>query len=182
MPKRTLTALLGLAGFIAASSIAIGAVNSETKQAAQQTGAASVSEIKFDKGSAVMSAAAKKELAAIITNAQKKGTLKEVQVAVWADQEYPQKGTEVAQPQVDLASKRAENVESYLKDQFKVSSVKTLNMAERPNVVQDTVNTPSAKTKDALENTGAAPTASNQTGLFGLKGKASHAVVMIYYK
>ena len=33
-----------------------------------------------------------------------------------------------------------------------------------------------------LEKSGAAPTSSDQTGLFGLKGKASQAVVLIYYK
>jgi hypothetical protein len=53
-------------------------------------------------------------------------------------------------------------------------------MAERPSDIQNLLNTPGAKTKNNLETSGAAPNGSNQTGLFGLKGKASKALVLVY--
>lgn len=88
----------------------------------------------------------------------------------------------MAGTQIDLAEKRAERVQSYLKQSLNVSDVSTMNMAKRPSGIQQALNTPDAQTKNNLENSGAAPTSSDQTGLFGLKGKTSEVVVMIYYK
>ncbi|MDZ4662231.1 MAG: hypothetical protein SGJ18_11500 [Pseudomonadota bacterium] len=172
----------GLVGYMSSVNFANAAVDSETQKAASRFGAATVTEINFSKESGDLSEDAKKELQQVLTEAGKKGTIKEVRVAAWADQEYPPKGVDLAGSQVDLAEKRAGSVQLYLEKSLNVASVSTLNMAERPSRVQDLLKTKAAKTKNTLENTGAAPTDSDHTGLFGLKGKASQAVIMIYNK
>ena len=86
----------------------------------------------------------------------------------------------MAENQIDLAKRRAESVKAYLETSLNVKSVSTMNMAERPSGMQNAFKTTGAKTKNTLEKSGAAPTRSDQTGLFGLKGKASQAVVMVY--
>lgn len=175
-------ALLGMVGFFGSINFARASVNSETRKAASRAGAATVAEISFSKESTDLSDGAKKELEEAITAAGKKGEIKEVRVAAWADQEYPPKGVDLAKSQIELAEKRAEGVQTYLEKSLNVTGVSTINMAERPSGIQNALKTPGAKTKNTLENSGAAPTGSDQTGLFGLKGKASQAVVMIYYK
>ena len=175
-------ASLSIVGLISSIDFASASVNSETRQAASRAGAATVAEISFSKESTDLSDGAKNELQQVIAEAGKNGEIKEVRVAAWADQEYPPKGVALAKSQIDLAEKRAGNVQSYLKQTLNLSDVSTINMAERPSGLQNVLKTPSAKTKNNLENSGAAPTSSDHTGLFGLKGKASEAVVMIFYK
>ena len=173
---------LGMIGLISTANFASASVNSETQKAASRAGAASVAEVSFSKESTQLSDRAKKELQEVITEASKKGQIKEIRVAAWSDQDYPAKGIHLAGSQIDLAAKRAENVQSYLKESLKVTDVSTMNMAERPNDIQNIFKTSEAKTKNNFENTGAAPSNSDQTGFLGLKGKASEVVVMIYYK
>jgi hypothetical protein len=175
-------ASFSVVGFFGFADFASASVNSETRKAATRAGAATVAEISFSKESTDLSDAAKKELQEAITTAGKSGEIKEVRVAAWADQEYPPKGVALAGSQIDLAQKRAENVQSYLKQSLNVSDVSTINMAKRPSGIQNVLNTSDAQAKNTLENSGAAPTGSNQTGLFGLKGKTSEVIVMIYYK
>jgi hypothetical protein len=174
--------LLGVSGLLIHANYASASVNSDTKKAATRTGAATVAEVSFSKDSTDLSDGAKKELQEAITAAGKNGEIKEVRVAAWADQEYPPKGVALSGSQIDLAEKRAEGIQAYLEKSLNVTGVSTINMAERPSGIQNMLKTPGAKTKNTLENSGAAPTGSDQTGLFGLKGKASEAVVMIYYK
>jgi outer membrane protein OmpA-like peptidoglycan-associated protein len=167
---------------IGLSSLANAYVNSETRSAATLAGAASVTEISFTKKSTDLSRSAKKEIKEAILSAGRTGEIREVRVAAWADQEYPPKGVDLAASQIDLAEKRADRVQSYLKQTLNVNDVVTINMAKRPSGVQNALNTPNAQAKNSMENTGAAPTSDGQTGLFGLKGKSSEVVVMIFYK
>lgn len=180
--KSLVIASIGFVGLIGIADFASAAVNSETRTAASRAGASAVAEISFSKESTVLSDGAKNELRDAIAKAGKSGQIKEVRVAAWSDQEYPPKGVSLAAGQVDLAERRAESVQSYLKQSLNVSDVSTMNMAKRPSVIQNVLNTSDAQAKNTLENSGAAPTNSDQTGLFGLKGKVSEVVVMIYYK
>lgn len=163
-------------------SYANAAVNSNTQTAANQMGAAAVTEISFSTGSVELSDSAKSELQQFITEVSKKGSIKEVKVAAWADQEYPQKEVSIATSQINLAEKRAEGIETFLNNSLNIpkTSVSTVNMAERPNKLQKILKTPGAKTKSALESAGAAPSRKDQMGFLGLKGKASEAVVMVF--
>ncbi len=80
-----------------------------------------------------------------------------------------------------LAKNRISHLKSFLKDELKVKSVDTHNMAERPNALEKFFNTGDAKVKNTTEASGAAPTDGN-TGLFDLKAQASKGVVMIFLK
>lgn len=180
--KWLVVASLSMVGFMGSTNYASAYVNSETRKAASRAGAATVTEISFSKESTDLSDSAKKELQQTIVGASKKGEIKEVRVAAWADQEYPPKGVDLAKSQIELAEKRAEGVQTFLEKSLNITGVSTINMAERPSGIQNMLKTPGSKTKNTLENSGAAPTGSDQTGLFGLKGKASEALVMIYFK
>lgn len=160
--------------------VVLAAVNQDTQQAVSDLGAASATEIKFEPGQTEITAEAQAELKRVIDESRKNGEIKKIEVAVWADQEYPADKNKAPKAAKDLAKKRAENLEKHLEKNLYVKEVKIFNMADRPNVIQKAFRTTALKTKEALEKTGAAPTHENETGLFGLKGKASQAVVMIF--
>ena len=69
-----------------------------------------------------------------------------------------------------------------LENELKVGSVNTFNMAKRSNTLQEFLNTPTARVKKTLEESGAAPTNREDAGFMGLKGKASAALVLVYTK
>ncbi len=158
------------------------AINSATESAARSLGANMVSEISFEEGKASLTADAKRELREFVSSARGSGKVDEVKVPVWADREYPITDSKASDGDVKLADDRAKEVKNYLKDQLKVSSVTTYNMAERPNSMQDLFKTEQAKTKNTLESKGAAPQTESETGFLGLKGQASKALVMVYLK
>lgn len=169
------------ASLVCVNSLSFAGVNADTQTAVNQLGAGDAKEINFKAGSAVLTPTLQKDLKNFVLEARKKGAIANVKIAAWADQEYPPEGRKVAASQKDLAEKRAKNVEGYIENHLNVSSVSTMNMAERPTSLQRAINTQTSEVKDAMENTGAAPTSDAQTGLFDLKGKASHALVLVYY-
>jgi hypothetical protein len=158
-------------------------VNYETEKAANNLGAQASSEISFDHGKTDLKASEKEELKELVDQAKANGQkIDEIAVVAWADREYPAEGTMAPNQQVKLAEERAEKIKSYLKRQLNVSDVDVYNMAKRPNSLQELFNTKTAKVKDTMENAGAAPTNKEDTGLFGLKGKTSEALVLVYTK
>ena len=62
-----------------------------------------------------------------------------------------------------------------------METVHTINMAERPNMLQKLADTKTTQTKDMLEKSGAAPARRDQSDFWDLKSKASEAVVMLFY-
>lgn len=178
MKKFTLMmAFLGITSFAHANT-----VNSETAQATDALGASMVSEVKFKEGQVLLTKEEQAEIADIVSSARAAGDIDEIKVIAWADREFPARGTSAANASVKLAEERADHIKKYLKDDLKVGSVSTYNMAKRTNTLQDFLNTPTARIKRSLENTGAAPTRKEDTGFLGLKGKASAALVLVYLK
>lgn len=157
-------------------------LNSPTTSAVNELGTAKVTEIKFPEGQANVSRDKLTEIAKAVSLAKGAGEIKEVKIISWADREYPAKGASIPNSSVNLAERRAEFLKKYVKDELKVGSVNTFNMAKRPNAVQEFLGTPTAEVKDAMEHTGAAPTNKEDTGFLGLKGKASTAMILVYTK
>lgn len=157
-------------------------LNSETEKAAQSLGAKATSQIAFDAGTTDLKPSELAELREVVSQAKANGKISEIKVVAWADREYPAEGTTAPNQQVKLAEERADKIKKYLKKELKVSDVAVYNMAKRPNALQELFNTQTAKLKDKMETTGAAPTAAEDTGLFGLKGKTSEALVLVYMK
>lgn len=140
------------------------------------------SEVKFNRGQATLPADRLNEISGIINRAKESGEIDEVKVISWSDGELPPKAASAPNSEVKLAEQRADYLKKYIKSELDVSSVDTFNMAKRANKVQDFLNTPASKLKDHLESTGNAPTKKEDTGLFGMKSKASSALVLVYLK
>lgn len=174
--SRTVLALT-FVGFTAQAE----SMNSETEKAAMSLGAHTSSQIAFEKGKTELKPAELAELKEVVNQAKSAGQkIDEIKIIAWADREYPAEGTTAPNQQVKLAEERADKIKSYLKKELKVSDVEVYNMAKRPNALQELFNTQTAKVKDSMETTGAAPTTKEDTGLFGLKGKTSEALVLVY--
>lgn len=171
-----------ISGVLFMSINALAAARSEIETAANLVGANAVTELSFQKGGTRLQSNARDELNRFVVEARKKGEIKKVQVLAWSDQEYPPEGVSQAKSQLALADKRAENIESFIKSKFDIDDVTKMNMGVRPNVMQNAVQTTTAQTKNMMEQSGAAPTHEQQIGIFGANGKASRAVVLIFYK
>ncbi|UOF01797.1 hypothetical protein [Bdellovibrio reynosensis] len=181
MTTRILGSMLVVLSFISINAFA--GVNSETEDSVKGLGAAKVMEIEFEEGKADLSEDAKKEIREQIAEAKEGKKIDSLQVASWPDKEYPTKDVKPSKGDVELAKKRGENVKTFIKDEMKaVSSVRVFNMSERPNPLEKFLRTKEAKVKNTLEASGAAPRTKDETGFFGTKGKASKALIMIYYE
>ncbi|WP_413582392.1 hypothetical protein [Bdellovibrio sp. HCB288] len=158
------------------------ALDAETESASKALGAKMVSEVSFEEGKSTLTETAKTDIRNMVSEASKKGKIDELKVAVWADREYPTEGTKASKQDVKLANDRARVMKDFIKDELKVSSVETYNMTERPNALQKFIKTDTAKTKTAMETSGAAPRTTDETGFMGRKAKSSNAVIMVYMK
>lgn len=156
-------------------------VDSDTERAVKEIGASAITELKFSEGSFALSDEMRREISGVMDEARKKGAIDEVRVAAWSDQEYPAKDAKLSKEQRKLAKKRAESLESYIEKNLNFKNVKPISMAERPDVIQRLLRTKTEQTKTAMENAGI-PTTETGTGFLGLKGKASHAIILVYYK
>jgi hypothetical protein len=174
--SRTVLALT-LAGFAANAKT----MNSETEKAAMNLGAHASSQIQFEKGKADLKPEELNQLKEVVNQVKASGQkIDEIKIISWADREYPAEGTTAPNQQVKLAEQRADKIKDFLKKELKVGDVDVYNMAKRPNSLQEIFNTETAKVKDSMQNAGAAPTNKEDTGWFGLKGKTSEALVLVY--
>lgn len=174
-----MTAVLLTSCLLGATAFATGA---ETESAGRALGAKVTSEVAFDEGKATLTESAKNDLREAVKEAQQQGKIDELKVAVWADREYPTEGSKASKHDVTLANDHAKALKNFFKDELKVRSVNTYNMTERPNALQKFARTDTAKTKTAMEESGAAPRTQDETGFFNQRAKASKAVIMIYTK
>lgn len=161
---------------------AVAMISEQTRQAATSLGAAGLSEIEFVAGSDALTDAGRADIRNVIDEVSQKGELDHVKVMAWSDQEYPAAKTSQSKANVALAKKRIEAVRKFLKDELKVRNVNGFNMAERPGKLKEFLNTADARVKKTAETAGAAPVQDTDTGLFGEKGQASKAVLMIFTK
>jgi hypothetical protein len=146
------------------------------KEVAAREGATVISRIAFPKGTSVLDDRGKEELSRAIARARKMGDVSKVTVAVWSDMEFPTQKAKVPQRQVQLANRRGEQIESYLEDRLEVRDVRVHNMGEHESWVTQAMDTPDARLKKQLLETGvAAPKGTDKVGV----RKASTALVMI---
>jgi CHAD domain-containing protein len=136
--------------------------------------------VTFEKGMASLKADAMEQIKKTIEEAKATGPIREIKVVSWADQEYPASGEKASKESIKLAEARNDSVKRYLKT-LKVGSVRSYNMARRPNALQELFHTSQAKVKDKMEATGEAPK-QNDTGLFGINAKASDSLILVYTK
>jgi len=152
------------------------AVSPETKAVGQKNEASYVAEVKFDKGSSVLSEDARAELDRVIANAASSGKIDQIKILTWADAEYPadvQKA--LPKPQRDLVSRRNKAMNDYIKAKTSGVNVDTYNMAERPNALEKLFNTSDARIKRSLENAGMSDSAT----VLRSSANASKSTVML---
>ena len=134
-------------------------------------------EVKFNQGSATLTAETKAQLDGLIAAASKRGELDEIKVLAWSDREYPaNEKVKLPSSQRTLADKRAEAVEDYI-DNLKLEDsvdVDKYNMAHRPGFVARVFNTGDARFKRTLVAAGLPATADDPK----VSSKASRAIVM----
>lgn len=161
---------------------ALAMISEQTRQAATSLGAANLGEIEFVAGTDSLTDQSRAEIRNVIDEARQKGELDYINVLAWSDQEYPASKTSQSKANVSLAKRRIENLKTFLKTDLKIKNVSGFNMAERPGKLKEFLNTKEARVKKTTEVAGAAPVEDSETGLFGEKGQASKAVLMIFTK
>jgi len=161
---------------------ALAMISEQTRQAATSLGAANLGEIEFVAGSDALTDQSRAEIRNVVDEARQKGELDYINVLAWSDQEYPASKTSQSKANVTLAKRRIETLKTFLKKDLKIKNVSGFNMAERPGKLKEFLNTKDARVKKTTEVAGAAPVLDSETGLFGEKGQASKAVLMIFTK
>ncbi|MEK6773015.1 MAG: hypothetical protein AABY64_03665 [Bdellovibrionota bacterium] len=132
-------------------------------------------EIEFDKGSASLSENAKTSLKSVLDQARSAGSIDEVLVLSWADDEYPSKNLkQLPKNQRELAKNRNKAVETYIKTMKNVD-VDSYNMAEQPNLFSKWFNTSDNKLKSSFIAAGLPTTADDPQN----PKKASHSVILV---
>lgn len=179
--KKNLISIAVIASFLGLQA-ALAMVSEQTQQAAVSLGASSLGEVEFVAGSDAVSEASRAELKNIIDDARQKGKIDNIKVLAWSDQEYPAAKTAQSKEEIQLARKRLASLQKYLKGELKITNVDGFNMAERPTKLKEFFNTQDARVKKTTEIAGAAPATDADTGLFGEKGQASKAVIMVFTK
>lgn len=180
MILRCLVVISLVASLFAIEALAM--ISEQTQQAATSLGAAGLGEVEFVAGSDALTDQSRAEIRNAVDEARRKGELDHVKVLAWSDQEYPAAKTSQSKANVALAKKRIESLKAFLKTDLKIKNVDGFNMAERPGKMKEFLNTKEARVKKTTEVAGAAPVQDTDTGLFGEKGQASKAVLMIFTK
>ncbi|HPI41526.1 MAG TPA: hypothetical protein PLJ21_12020 [Pseudobdellovibrionaceae bacterium] len=149
-----------------------------TNEAAKNMKAHNFAEIKFNRGSSVLSEKNKASLNVVIEQAQSSGRIDEVLVLSWADEEYPSKDLKtLSRPQRDLAAKRNKAIKNYI-NEAKDLDVDAYNMAERPNPIFKWLKTSDSTMKESFLAAGL-PTTEDSSDV---PSKASHSVVLVKLK
>jgi OmpA family. len=148
------------------------------KATATMVGASEAAPVFFEPGVKALSPQEKTELQAFLTNIREKQKIKNVKVLAWADREYPAKQEKASEKQIALAKARAEEIQKYLKNDMKVTSVDTFNMAERPSKISEVLKTEDYEVKSTAEAAGAAPKKKN-VGFFEEMGRSTTALVLV---
>ncbi|MES2801680.1 MAG: hypothetical protein V4654_04260 [Bdellovibrionota bacterium] len=161
---------------------ALAMISEQTRQAAISLGAANLGEIEFVAGSDALTDQSRAEIRNVIDEAGQKGQLDYINVLAWSDQEYPADKTSQSKANISLAKRRIDTLKKFLKTDLKIKNVSGYNMAERPGKLKEFLNTKDARVKKTTEVAGAAPVQDTDTGLFGEKGQASKAVLMVFTK
>ena len=112
-------------------------------------------ELSFRKGSAKLNREDFKELNELVKKSVDIGSINEIKIISWADQEYPNKNAKsLSSGQESLADRRNEHIKGYLKKTYPSLNISVYNMAKRPNVFQELLKTSDDRTKKSIERAG----------------------------
>ncbi|MBP7845395.1 MAG: hypothetical protein KA116_11345 [Proteobacteria bacterium] len=138
--------------------------------------------IVFDRDTATLSADSKTKLHELIAEAEKKGGIHEVQVAVWSDKALPQTDTELSRQDRSLAHKRAIAIKDYLKKPLKVGDIDIYNMSEKASWLARSFNSSDAQLKEEMARGGKKVMSNEEFQTFKVNGEPSKAVIQVISK
>lgn len=135
----------------------------EAKQVAAEQEAPFVVEVEFDKRSDKLSQSARAKMQTLLKSMAAPGRLKGVKIVAWGDEEYPSESKKkLSKEQSDLAKRRGDSIESFLKEKNGNIEFQHFNMAKRPGKVSDFFGTEDARIKESLERAGVSTTDEKQ--------------------
>ncbi len=134
----------------------------EAKQVAAEQQAPFVVEVEFNKRSNALGPSARARVHALLKSMPAPERLKSVKIVAWGDEEYPSASKrKLSQEQTDLAKRRGESIENFLKEKNTELKVQHYNMAKRPGKISDFFGTDDARIKESLERAGVSTTDGN---------------------
>jgi hypothetical protein len=116
--------------------------------------------ISFAKGSDHLSDSAKTKLRSLINSARGSGDgngrINALHAAVWSDHAFPANGkTDLSKSDRNLADKRIDSINGFMKNELNLSDIKTYSMAEKTNWFARAFNTKDAELKSLFAQRGA---------------------------
>lgn len=191
MKKSLLKTTLSIAAMLAIAAcsnkpthVETARANADTTQATAISGGSDYTVIEFKKGSDQLTESSREAIRHLSAeSARHDRAIDEVKVLAWADREYPADSTKATKREKELAERRAEEIKKYIKDDLRLSAdVDNHNMAKRPGVFSELIQTDDYKIKTNFEETGAAPTTVTGQKKAILGSKVSKAVIFVKYK
>jgi hypothetical protein len=150
-------------------------VSFDARQLANEMESNYVSEVRFEKGKAILSTTAKKSLAKVIAQARKENSLKKAILVTWADKEMPtEKKGELSEDQIELARKRNDALTGFIQNFDRKINIDRVSMAERPGGLKKIVPNETARIQESLEEAGIPEGGEKKNGL----GKASRSIII----
>ncbi len=107
--------------------------------------------------------------------------INQIHVAAWSDQPFPQ-NTDLDKAARALASERIDKISSFIKNDLKLRSVASYNMAERSNWLARRLNTRDAELKSLFGQRGKQPVSREDFDTIKLHGGPMKAVVVAQEK
>lgn len=191
MKKPLLKVILGIAAAVTMAACSNKPTHVETARAAADTtqataisGGSDYTVIEFQKGSDQLTESSREAIRNLSSESAKNNrAIEEVKVLAWADREYPADSTKASKKETQLADRRAEEIKKYIKDDLRLGAdVDNHNMAKRPGLFSELIQTDDYKIKTNFEETGAAPTTVTGQRKAILGSKVSKAVIFVKYK
>lgn len=154
-------------------------ISFDAKQLANEMESNYVTEVKFSKGSADLTANARRAIMNAMTAARKGNSLASAKLITWADSEMPSdKKVELSDEQVELAKKRNDSLSRYIQSIDREIDIDRISMAERPQGLKKMVPNETARIQKSLDEAGIPETGEKKKAL----GKASRSIVIFVGK
>jgi outer membrane protein OmpA-like peptidoglycan-associated protein len=138
--------------------------------------------ISFEPGKSDLTQANQAKLQDLVSKLGGGDKIGRVEVAAWSDKEFPRTGKDLPDSDQDLAEKRGEAIQDYLKNSLSISRVKNFNMAETSNWLARVFRTDDAEIKSVFSKDMNAPMAREDFNLISKNGAPSRAVVVLVPK
>lgn len=137
----------------------------------------------FSAGDAAITDAEKAKLHEIVA-AIGADNIKRVEVAAWSDKAFPRSGNDLPKGDRDLADRRADNINDYLKkeDDLSFMRIRTYSMAETSNWLARMFRTDEAELKSVFSRENEAPMAREDFNTILNEGGPSKAVLVFIRK